>query len=297
MSKYFFKGIDIKTIIDTGNTVISNNYIGFPTSTEPLYPIIERPLELGFVDNSGAYAPSNNSYLNTTTKDLSNRCKIFPYIYNTATTGGSYDATNNSYKFNLGIPSGAKYISGYCVGGGGGGGGAGGGGWKSLNSTDGGNGGTGGSGNYSAIVLYDLSGNKATNVNITVGAGGAGGAGGEVSSHGAKSNAGKSGNSGTNGGDSYITFNDAGGAICFGGSGNAGNYGGSGNTGSNGDNGNNGTSDTGSYSGGKTGTTTYNSPYPPYTAAGGAQGNGGNNSGNDGLPGENGIVTVYFLYN
>jgi hypothetical protein len=297
MSNFFFKGTDINNIIDTtGSTVVSNNYIGFPKSSEPVYPIIERPLEINFTDFSSTYIPTYNSYTNITKNDLSNRCKINPFTYNANVVG-----VNAS--FNVTIPNTAKYISGYCVGGGGGGGGAGGAGNDGFGkSNKGGTGGTGASGNYSAIVQYplikDASGNLTyKTIAISVGAGGLGGEGGAEGSNN-NSNSGKSGNSGYNGGNSYITFNDSTGAICTAPGGGAGNYGGSGNSNSSGGSGKAGIQTAGNViAGGKHSTTIYDSLYPPYNmATGGTGGNAGNGSGNNGIDGGNGLVVLYFLY-
>jgi hypothetical protein len=296
MSNYFFKQqnvtnpTNITTIISGGPTIVSNNYGGFPTSTLPVYPIIERPLNINFVDNSASYVVANNTYPNTPSNDLSNRCSIPSTLY-TVTS-------------NFTVPTGAKYISGYCVGGGGGGGGAGGAGNNGFGKSNrGGDGGDGANGNYCAIVQYGaLSTNVATTVTISVGAAGAVGAGGAEGSNN-NANSGKSGTDGGIGGDTTITISNFG-IICEANGGGGGGGGGSGNVNNAGGTGGIGVQTSGVINAPlgtfKQSTTSFVAPYPPLdTAIGGLQGtggNGGNASGNAGNAGKAGYAVIYFLY-
>jgi hypothetical protein len=284
MSNYTFKNISISNIILSGNTTVSNNYIGFPKSILPQYPIIETPLPFSYTDANLTNA--NNSFNNVnSTKDLSNRTTLISIQYS-----GTTNINFNS------IPTGVKYISGYCVGGSGGGGGAGGGGWTGFNGKNGGDGGGGGPGNYASIVQYEVP-SSPYNIDITVGSGGNGGQGGGRAKHNTGTgNSGKSGNSGNAGTPSIISI--SGSPIISGSGGGAGPYGASGNSGSDGGDSQPATSPPGtSYgAGGNYTIVNYKSPYPPYTVNGGAGGNGSKEAGNDGAAGTSGIVTLYFLY-
>lgn len=263
MSKYFFNGIDINNIIDTTGYQYpgGNYYIGFPTTVTPGYEI-EKPLPLSYTISG---------------TDLANSCKALSQKYNTSQT--------------IPVPTGAKYISAICVGGGGAGGGGGGGGGDGVGKqNDGGNGGNGSPGNYSAVFQYSLSG--ISNLNITVGGGGLGGSGGSDSNNGT----GQKGGDGVDGGTSSIINGSI--ILCDAPGGYHGGGGGSGNKNSNGGNGSNGlTALSGKFSG--TGTANYISTYPPQDSGngtGGTGGNGGNNDGNNGNSGLPGYVKVFFLY-
>ena len=203
MSQYFFNGIDIKNIIEPGYQYPGGNYyVGFPTTETPGYEI-EKPLPLSYTISG---------------TDLANTCKALSQKYNTSQT--------------ISVPSGAKYVSTICVGGGGAGGGGGGGGGDGVGKqNDGGNGGYGGDGNYSAVVQYSLSG--ISNLTVTVGSGGIGGAGGNDSNN----SGGNKGGAGGNGGDSSVTNGSV--ILCTAPGGLGGGGGGSGNKNSNGGNGGN----------------------------------------------------------
>jgi hypothetical protein len=264
--KYYFKNIDITSIIASGTGIPGgNSYIGFPNSDKSNF-IIEQPLNLSYKISS---------------TDLATLCKSKSTTYNTNANG-------------LTIPTGAKYISTICVGGGGGGGGGGGDGTSNnLNSNKGGDGGTGGDGGYAAIQQCPISSNST--INITYGTGGIGGEGGAGASN-TVGNSGKSGNTGLQG-NSTIVYVD-GIAVCIANGGYGGNFGKGGGTGESGANGSPGVIGTGSYNTGKTGTNVTSGNYPPQNGGfGGAGSGGGNNSGaGDASPGNNGYATIFFLY-
>lgn len=269
--KYQFKGIDVSNIVGGGNVNPGGNYYtGFPTSSPAEYQI-DRPLALLYSIQG---------------VDISNNCSV-----NTIT----YDYSANITSYTANIPTGAKYISAICVGGGGGGGGGGGAGWKGAEKTKGGDGGTGGAGSYCSIIQYAQGSNT---YNVVVGQGGAGGNGGSERSTNGGSGPGSDGVPGSSGGYSSLTIDEA--TIdASGGTGGGG--GGSGNENTGGGLGGPGETLDGVIDPSNISvvgeTTKYIDSYPPQTGGvGGDGGSGGPDSGSVGGPGTPGYVRVNFLY-
>jgi hypothetical protein len=268
--KYTFKGIDVSNIIQdiSGNTYISSSYEGFTDSSGAFYQI-DRPLALNYLING---------------IDISNNSSVNTFTYNSSAN-------------DLATPSGAKYISAICVGGGGGGGGAGGAGYDGGGKENqGGNGGNGAPGAYCAIIQYSCDGSKT--FDVVVGAGGAGGGGGKQRGTSGPAGKGAKGGDGTVGGSSSLNIGTTtivapGGNAGFGGNG--------GNNNNDGSPGGNGSTPLGTTNPNSIivadETFIYSPSYPPQTGgSGGNQGNGGKNSGNAGNAGTLGYVRVNFLY-
>ena len=258
MSGYFFNGVNISDLIQSGTTSAppSNVYTGFPTSTAPTYKTtgLDKPYNFSFLYNGS---------------DVSNYATAYGIGFNAGTSGAIPTSIPGAPGYSF------KHISGYCWGGGGGGGGGGG---KNSGSYGGGDGGTGGNGAFAAIVDYPISGST---VNYQSGGAGNGGSG-----HG--SNKGDSGNSG---GDSFINIGAT--TILFA---NGGGGGGGGNTANVNSGGNGSGGFTAGYTG-TTANTSPATSYPNNPSNGGAGGNASFNSGvNSGGDGSPGYLYVYLTY-
>ena len=274
---YLYKNIDIKNLIQSGNSSAPPGFTGFPVSTKYQY-------------TSGLDKPFNFSYTSSSGLDASQYATAITHAYNSSASGIStlIPGTNSHF----------KHVSGYFFGGGGGGGGGGGTGVEyngySYSYKGGGDGTGGGQGGYVAILPTAING---SNISIVVGvAGGQGNGGG-----GANKGKGGNGNNGTPGGQSYILIGNSQIAAANGG---GGGYGGNGGTSSGGGSTNNTTVSNGKGEtnapgvvGPSTGYPSQNlSTYQAGGSGGGGAGSGNVNSGDYGNNGKPGYVQIYFSY-
>lgn len=282
---YYYKGVNIKNIIQNNNAIISeantlsNDFPDFPQYNTTSGNLMRVVNPIGY--------RLNGTDLRS---ELDLDAKRSDYI--TSTTGVS-------------IPTGCKHVHVIAVGGGGGGGGHGGT-QISIQAEPGtktaiGQGGSGGNGGFGLHSSEKMSVGGALTIDVTVGTGGARGEKG-TSPEGLRYHAvnqkstsrkANDGTAGGTGGQSYITIAGTDSNIGYGGSGGNGGIGGTAysNAGSanasNGASGNNGNSN-------KSSDTTL---YPDNTRNGGVGGKVVTiNSGNNGNSGQNGFVRVIWLF-
>ena len=176
-----FKGIDLKNIIQSGNTSIT----GYNLTTVSPNRENSKP------------EPTNYKYYNNTNKEYDDISTISTAYY------GIYGYSNT-----LNVPSGATACRLIGIAGGGGGGGRGANSYMDIDGPDYGSGADGGNGGSGGYVYGKVELDNVNDITITVGAGGAGGNNNDTTYRNGNRQTGNSGGGGGGGGATIIQIGD-----------------------------------------------------------------------------------------